>query len=231
MEVVCGIEGETRVEARRRDGERMVVDRIGGNVVGGGKMVESGLGEIVVSGKIVGWVVVEGAGMGKHLYGSQHGGWRREEEGRRGRRRECGGEERDRGRNVGGRDWQVVRYAESRVGVYLMQQMTGLQSLESDALCTAANGVEPGRWLARVAVQHALGTGGRAGEEGRARREGGLRGGWSLAGSEVSKDGFSHRSQTAFVLSCLPSICLSRPRRSSQCWRARSEGGRVRRAP
>ena len=66
----------------------------------GRDVVESGLdGRVGVEGKIVGWVVEEGAGMGKHLYGRAMlcgGGMKGRREGggerRRGGRRREGGE-------------------------------------------------------------------------------------------------------------------------------------------
>lgn len=117
VDVVGDVEGEPGVEVGGGDREGVVMDRILRDGMGG-DVVESGLGGELVDGKIVGWDVEAGAGMGKHLYGTpavvRREGWREGggERRRRGGRREEGlGRARDRGRNVCGRDWQVVRYA------------------------------------------------------------------------------------------------------------------------
>ena len=70
VEVVLDVErvaGDV-VEGLDGDGERVVVDRVRGDGVGG-KMIEGGLSWGLMKRKIVGWdVVVEGAGVGgNHL--------------------------------------------------------------------------------------------------------------------------------------------------------------------
>ena len=63
---MCVVEVESWIVGGSGDRKGMVVDRILGDVLGD-DVVESGLGGALEGRKIVGWVVLEGAGVGEHL--------------------------------------------------------------------------------------------------------------------------------------------------------------------